>query len=219
MTSERTMQDCSEGMRMQIAPVTDNQDKYLTYRQWCGRYAKAMREGFYFEAMLIDYALMEDALRSYLYHIGVLAERDAKRACRKARPLRQLIRMCLPGEDDRLVIGTISGKMRIVRATLLWHADPEGVAGGDAYLLALDRQYTERIDTAGFLDLLGRIDIWRLYRNEVIHGLMNKNLTALDERIVEECEEGMALARGLQTQVKHVKYGNRIRRSMKLPVR
>ena len=69
------------------------------------------------------------------------------------------------------------------------------------------------------LDLLSRVDAWRLYRNKVIHGLMNKNLAALDERIVEECEEGMALARELQLQVKRVKFGNCIRRSMNLPVR
>lgn len=85
---------------MQIAPVAGNQDKYLTYRQWCGRHARAMREGFYLEALLVDNALMEDALRSYLYHIGVLAERGSTRACRKARPLCQMIQTYLSEEKD-----------------------------------------------------------------------------------------------------------------------
>ena len=66
---------------MQIASVGDNQEKRLTYRRWCGRYQKAMREGFYLEALLIDYALIEDALRSYLYHIGVIEARDSRRTC------------------------------------------------------------------------------------------------------------------------------------------
>lgn len=205
--------------RMQIAPVANNQDKYLTYRQWCGRHAKAMREGFYFEALLIDYALMEDALRSYLYHIGVIAERDSKRACKKANPLRGLIETYLPKEKTGLGIGTISGKMKIVRATLLWHLDDTKALPDDLYLKALKAQYSERVDATEFLDLLKRVDTWRDYRNEIMHALMNKNLVAIDEHLAEKCEEGMALARELQAQVKRVKYGNRIRRSVKLPVR
>ena len=42
---------------------------------------------------------------------------------------------------------------------------------------------------------------------------------AVDEHLAEKCEEGMALVRELQAQVKRVKFGNRIRRSVKLPVR
>ena len=204
---------------MQIAPVLDNRDKFLTYRQWCGRYARAMREGFYFEAMLIDYALMEDALRSYLYHVGVIAERSSKRSCKKAIPLRNLIASYLPKEESGLGISTISGKMKIVRATLLWRLDDTKDLPDDPYLKALDKQYSERIDCEEYLDLLRRVDDWRGYRNEVMHALMNKNLAALDEHLAEKCEEGMTLARELQAQVKRVKYGNRIRRSMKLPVR
>ena len=55
-----------------IDPVNDNKDKENTYRTNLRRYNKAMKEGFYFEAMLIDYAMMEDRLRSFLYHIGLL---------------------------------------------------------------------------------------------------------------------------------------------------
>lgn len=204
---------------MQIASVGDNQDKRLTYRRWCGGHQKAMRKGFYFEALLIDYALIEDALRSYLYHMGVIARHDDRKACKKARPLRQVVQAYVPRNGDKLGVGTISGKLSIVRAALLWHCDTRKDQVEDPYLLALEKQYEDRIDAASFLDVLDRIDMWCKYRNEVMHGLMNKNLAALDERIVEQCEEGMALARELQTQAKNAKHGNRIRRIMKLPVR
>ena len=111
---------------MQIASVGDNQEKRLTYRRWCGRYQKAMREGFYFEALLIDYALIEDALRSYLYHIGVIARRDDRKVCKKARPLRQVVQAYAPENGDKFGVGTITGKLSIVRATLLWRADAGG---------------------------------------------------------------------------------------------
>ena len=203
---------------MQIASVSDNQDKYLTYKQWCGQHKKAMGEGFYFEAMLIDYALMEDALRSYLYHIGVIADRSSKRACKKANPLRNVIAAYLPKERNGLGISTISGKMKVVRATLLRQLDDMNASADDPYLKALSRQYSDRIDPEEYLNLLRRVDDWRDYRNEVIHALMSKNLAAVDEHLAEKCKEGMALARELQAQVKRVKYGNRIRRSMKLKV-
>lgn len=59
-------------MRRQISPVSDNQDKRNTYQLNIRRYNKAMKEGFYYEALLIDYAMMEDRLRSFLYHMGLL---------------------------------------------------------------------------------------------------------------------------------------------------
>ena len=101
----------------------------------------------------------------------------------------------------------------------LWHLDDTKALPDDLYLKALKAQYSERVDATEFLDLLKRVDTWRDYRNEIMHALMNKNLVAIDEHLAEKCEEGMALARELQAQVKRVKYGNRIRRSIKLPVR
>lgn len=48
------------------------QEKYQVYRYSMARYAKAMKEGFFFEAILIDYAMIEDHLRSFLWHAGGL---------------------------------------------------------------------------------------------------------------------------------------------------
>lgn len=59
-----------------IAPVADNTEKKATYQEQMRRYRKAMKDGFYFEAMLIDYAVLEDWLRSMLYHAAFFASRD-----------------------------------------------------------------------------------------------------------------------------------------------
>ena len=48
-----------------IAPVETMQEKYETYTIEMKRLKKALDKGFYFEAMLIDYALLEDRLRSF----------------------------------------------------------------------------------------------------------------------------------------------------------
>ena len=52
--------------------VQTRQEKYQVYRYSMARYAKAMKEGFFFEAILIDYAMIEDRLRSFLWHAGGL---------------------------------------------------------------------------------------------------------------------------------------------------
>lgn len=48
-----------------IASVDNNYDKQMTYREQLGKYKVAMEHAFYFEALLIVYAMMEDRLRSF----------------------------------------------------------------------------------------------------------------------------------------------------------
>lgn len=60
-----------------IGVVIDNMDKCYTYAQHKGRYSQAMKYEFYFEALMIDYALMEDSLKSFLYHAGIFASRTS----------------------------------------------------------------------------------------------------------------------------------------------
>ena len=61
-----------------ICPVSNNTDKQRTYKENCAKYKKAIQGEFYFEAMLISYAMLEDRLRSFLYHIGALKTRTSK---------------------------------------------------------------------------------------------------------------------------------------------
>ncbi len=69
-----------------IAPVADNREKQQTYKDQMRRYSKAMREEFFFEAILIDYAMLEDRLRSMLYHAALFANRDKAGCWKKTKP-------------------------------------------------------------------------------------------------------------------------------------
>ena len=60
-----------------ISPVNDNAEKQLTYRKMMGRYNMAIKYGFYYEAIMIAYAMIEDRLRAMIYHMGFLANRKA----------------------------------------------------------------------------------------------------------------------------------------------
>lgn len=203
-------------MTRQIKPVTDNFDKQRTYSENIRRYNKAMKEGFYFEALLIDYAMIEDRLRSFIYHIGGLKTREDYRIS-KGHVRNMLTEIAGKYKEDKesnaLGITSLSGKMKIVRATLIWSTELERTPD-DKYLRTLKSQYEGQLDIGGMIDTLEEIRKWCDYRNEVIHALMNKSVDSVDERIADQAAKGMAFARYLDSQVKNLKKGNRIRRSL-----
>lgn len=205
-------------MSRQILPVSDNQDKKHTYQYNIRRYNKAMKEGFYYEALLIDYAMMEDRLRSFLYHMGLLNTRDSHKADvgKVKKSLKEIMQTYKrPEENDNFNIKSISGKMKIVRCTLLW-AEQELEGCNDKYLLSLRNQYDKYIDAERLLNAFDDIENWCSYRNEIIHALMNKNIESTYKDIATKAEEGMRLCRELDAQVARLKTGNRIRKSIKL---
>ena len=201
-----------------INPATDNQDKKLTYSHNLKRYNKAMRDGFYFEAILISYAMMEDRLRSFLYHMGLFRTRDSHEAnVKKAKHnLREIIREYKrTKENDNITVNTITGKMKIIRCTMRW-AEAGNAHLEDNYLKALRTQYDKYLDTEAILQTLSEIEKWCKYRNEIIHSLMNKNIESAYKDAEFQAAEGMRLCRELDSYVKYIKKGNRIRRSLNL---
>ncbi len=200
-----------------INPVTDNMDKQRTYRKLMGRHSKAMRHEFYIEALMIDYALLEDRLRSFLYHIGVFNDRKAYKATGKNNitiPLKSVMEKYITdNENTSLNVGTISGKMKIIRCTLQWYENLD-CEPTDKYLKAIKKKY-DGIDVAGLLDTLEKIDEWKDYRNEVMHAALNKNIEDLYQDIAVRAEDGMTFGRFVGSQVEELKKSkNNIRKAM-----
>lgn len=200
-----------------IAAVTNNTDKQRTYRQQLGRHSRAMREEFYFEALLIDYAVLEDRLRSLIYHMGFLANRKADKIWKKTRPdlLEFVTEYKRESEDLRLGIRNISAKIKIVRSVLLWAQASGEENGSEKYRKTLKKQ-CRAMDLEGMLAVLQEIENWCGYRNEVVHGLMNKNIDSLHTQIMEKAQQGLRMARYLDAQGRLLKSGNRIRKSVNL---
>ncbi|MBR3995989.1 MAG: hypothetical protein IKI97_12015 [Clostridia bacterium] len=186
---------------MKIHQVYDNADKQRTYKEYCGKYRKAINEKFYFEAMMIAYSMIEDRLKSFLYHIGAFDRRTDTKICKKVHQyLKNIVKdYRKPKENEKLNISTISGKIKIIRCTLNWAATVNGGYDEDKYLIALKSQYEGAFDIDEFLDVLDEIDKWREYRNEVIHALLNKNIESLKEELMIQTEYGMQLARKLDS--------------------
>ena len=205
------------GIEKQIAAVKDNTEKQEAYRKQLGRYRRALNNEFYFEAMLIVYAMIEDRLRSFLYYIGALRKADDPKL--NVKQTKAILRRLYFGSDEdafgqKMDLGQISTKEKLIRNTLTWALEYEGIPE-ETYLAVLKSEY-EGLDIGGLLTTLDQIDIWREYRNEIIHGLLNKNVTSVDAELKSKVEAGMEYARFIDSQVKALKKKNVIRNKMKI---
>lgn len=109
----------------------------------------------------------------------------------------------------------ISTKEKLIRDTLNW-AIACDCTPADEYLKVLKREYEGCVDMAGLLQTLEEIDVWREYRNEVVHGLLNKNMESLNLELGDMVEKGMNYARYVDSQVKALKKKNEIRKTMRI---
>jgi len=203
-----------------IQPVQDNREKQQTYRKMLSKFRRAMEQEFYCEALMIDYAMIEDRLHSMIYHMGFLADRNKTAVWKKTRQyLQQIVNEYkFEKEDDTLGTATLSGKIKIVRCVFLWASNTAGKYQNNAHLTVLKSRLDE-IDPERVIYVLDEIDQWKGYRNEVVHAMMNKNVLQLEETIQPYAAEGMRLARELDAIEREIKAGNRIRRKINLPMR
>lgn len=197
-----------------IDPVKDNMDKQRTYAEQLERYKRAISEEFYFEAMLIDYAMLEDRLLAFLYHIAFTERRETK-VWKLTQEQFQKIVTDYKGkkETDSLDIKNISGKTKVLRCVLRWAGETAGGYQSDWFLPSLKRQ-CEGADIGGLIETLKQIDDWCAYRNEVIHALLNKNVDSLQKNLKENAECGMRLARYIDSQVRLLKADGSSRRAV-----
>jgi hypothetical protein len=187
---------------MKINLVEDNRDKQRTYKYYKQRCRKAMANEYYLEAMIIVYALIEDRLRSLLYHIGAIHNfEDRKLNVNKSK---RALRRLYFGSDEkahnkRLDINKFSVKIELIRCTLcLSNKTTESI--GDTYLLSLIEMY-KRMDVERFLIVLSDAEDWAAYRNEVVHSLFNKNVYSVNENLKKQVEKGKNIADYLDLQV------------------
>lgn len=205
-----------EGSTKQITSVSNNMEKQQAYRQQIGRYSLAMKNGFYYEALLITYAMIEDRLRSFLYYIGAIREFDSVGL--DVAKTRKSLRRLYFGSDEAannksLQINQYAPKRALISKTLALIDEPKPDEG---YLRVLTEEYVRCLDIGGLRSVLSETETWCEYRNEIIHGLLNKNVMALDGELSEKVAQGMCYARFIDSQVKALKRRNAVRKYLRL---
>ena len=201
--------------KRQIKPVENNKEKQRTYARQLGRYKLALKNEFYFEAMLIVYAMLEDRMLSFLYYTGAIENRSTIKISKKTRKYLKDMVAPFKKNENKVTLGTknITGKMKIIKAMLVWASKIENTE--EKYLVLL-KSLLEGIDIGGTLDVLKSLEPWLDYRNEIIHASMNKNIDSLYEQLGAKVEEGMEYARFIDEQVRILKRDNRVRKKMNM---
>lgn len=195
-----------------ITPVQTMQEKQLTYAENMRRWRKAMAEEFFFEAIMIDYATMEDRLFAFLYYTGMIDDRNTPKVPSTVRPYLMRLLQELKGKGQKqLRLFDISCKVDMLHATLKWAMETNGVPADAVWLKVLKDKYEGSFDVGDVIDTLKRIGVWCELRNEVVHGLMNKQSDALYVQLPDLAETGMKLARELDAYVKQLKKGPSVR--------
>ena len=200
-----------------IKNTETSNDKYTTYRAMTGRHKLAMKHGFFLEALLIDYAMLEDRLTTFLWHSGITPTSEKLSFGGRANKADlKKIYADYSGRDDTPKLRNISGKIEAVRALIAY---AKKTCDNQSKYCKLLYDALNTIDLDKLSEALDGVDKWRGYRNEVIHAAMKKDIFSLYEELETNAQLGMDYARVIDKAVKKLKGRPAIRRSVRMPAK
>lgn len=135
---------------------------------------------------------MEDRLRAFLYYIEAINTRNSQKINEKMQGL----------VGDIINTDKITSKISVIEKSM---KESPKRKDEDSYAEWLDKVYKYAFNKSELKRCFGDIKKWCRYRNEVIHGLFNKDLDDLYNGYREHVEEGYALARKMDGFVKKLK--------------
>ena len=120
----------------QIKQAITGEEKCKTYKEMMTRHKTAMKQGFYFEALLIDYAVLEDRLEAFLWAAGVFNDVGSFGLGNKYNKsqLKELYTKCF-NEKKSPKLHNISGKIEVCKSLIAF--SQEKYVGNDKYLKML----------------------------------------------------------------------------------
>lgn len=190
-----------------VKRVEDNQDKCNTYKKYCDQYKLALHHEFYLEAIMIDYAMMEDRLLSLLTHLGIVSQKNNKlcvsKFCRSS--LKEFLNI---KPNGAIRLDQITAKRNILHFLLNVSAEQIQTLSEERlrlYYIRLQNALYAYGGKVSLSDLLDGIENWCDKRNQYVHALFNKNYTALQEGLDDYVKTGKALAEGIHGVVQFVK--------------
>lgn len=192
-----------------IETIESGNEKAGVYSYQMKRYQLAIQHKFYFEAIVISYAMIEDRLLALLHYAGVIdrhaQNHQAKQRIRVCKQAQKQINILLKNKENyTMSLDSINSKLRIIDALMKL---PE--ENNDPYLNLVRAQIDRTIDREKFKTLFQDLNTWLKPRNQIIHALMNKRTNAVLERQSDIAENGYKLGRTLDDFVAKFKAGNK----------
>ena len=193
--------------------VKNNKEKYYSYKTQIEKYNRAVEEGFYYEAMLISYAIMEDRLLTFLDIIGfVRIPKTSDEKLSVSEELKPYLRS-LVGEKN-IDIKNISAKRRLIESIVKMsyeeaeqyekaYAEKQKTEKMNGYLQDLYMDIDESgIDRKEALEMLDKLSKWCDHRNDIIHGLLDiQTGENFDIEVKSLAEESIKLWRYLDNKL------------------
>ncbi|MBQ9867467.1 MAG: hypothetical protein IJM34_10640 [Lachnospiraceae bacterium] len=192
----------------EIRRFKEGKDKQKSHSYLQQKYKKAVEHGFYFEALMISYNLVEDRLIALLHYAGIVS-RDADDLCvtKKSRPY---IRALLSKSAvQRINIKNISVKIDILRKICQSELC-------DEFISAVKEQFNNTLDIPGFITILDDCDVWKDTRNKYVHCLANRDPRDVEALAEEMAVEGHKIARLLDNCVGQFSKKNNIRKKFRI---
>ncbi len=201
-----------------IEKVSDGEEKRMTFSAMVKQHNLAMKHGFYLEALLIDYAMIEDRLTAFLWTCGAVNKADGKGGLGNKANKKSLMQFytAYTKNTNPPKMSNISAKIDTCQALLCF--GESDYTGTDRYLNALHTGLRS-LDIRALKDTLTCVQKWKNYRNEVIHSLMGKRIDSLYAQLAENAECGLAYARVIDKASQRLKRQKTIRLSAKLSLK
>lgn len=198
-----------------IEKVSGGEEKRMTFSAMIKQHNLALKHGFYLEALLIDYAMVEDRLAAFLWACGAVKMANGKGGLGNKRNKDSLMQFytAYTKNTNYPKMSNISAKIDVCQALL--NFGESDYAGTDRYLNAL-HDGLKALDIPALRDTLNDVTKWKNYRNEVIHALMGKRIDSLYDDLAEKAECGLGYARVIDNASKRLKRRKNIRLSAKL---
>ena len=188
--------------------IKNNMDKYQAYKTQIAKYNRAIEEGFYYEATLISYAIMEDRMLAFLDKIGFvnITTTPKKVELSTTEAVRPFLRS-LVGEKN-IDVRNISAKRRLIASIItMRYEEAEQYA---QQMIQSDKPFQELymdIDESGIdreetLEILTKIADWCDRRNSLIHSMLNiKTGDTFDDEVETLAKESVILWRFLDNKL------------------
>ncbi len=153
-----------------------NLEKGEMYKETIQRYNAAFRKGFYFECILLVYSLLEDRFADFFVKIEFASNNNGEFDFNKNRKS-DLIKFGI--SNKKCSLDNLRSKTIMVKA--LVEKSSESIKHESLYLQAalnvIRRNNLQKVLTDSFF---ADVDVWRIKRNGIIHGLLNKKKDVFD---------------------------------------
>ena len=184
-----------------IPRVESSEQKSDTYKKLLDRHTEAVKSGFYLEAIVLEYAMIEDRFTEILRTLGIATLNEKGTEYVPVIGLgTDLFKLLNPNKTDKKEHGsfkTISSKFEVIKALAEEEKCPETLKLQRECVLAADKAAGVKKDgtrSMAILPLIKELKNWNGLRDQYIHALYSKDYEQAMAILPDTSEQGMKLA-------------------------